>query len=656
MKHYRFLIIILALLFGSLSMKAQDLTNYNLYVQNSYLHNPAYTVGNSKMNVFLNSHLQWMGFDGAPRVNTFGIHGPVFGNSALGLTVLSNQSGVFQQIGFKLNYGYMVHFSDTRKLRLGAHIGFNNDAIGNLSEQVNMTDVTLDDQNTKMNSFSSGFGFAYFLDDFEIAASMPQLSNRKEFNPYTIGMLAYTLETGSSVDLKPSVLMRAFGPTPAQFDINTTAIFQNTVWVQAGYRTSKSILFGAGMNMKGFDLAYIYQMDNGELSKMSNNTHEIQLMFGFGEGLFMDKSIPLSGKVTDKHGKIIPAEITVSKAGEIEHSGTTDEAGMYSFKLKQENDYSVTAKADGYYSYMKSVSVPEDSEPITQDFMLLSKNGKLSGTINRTDNKKGIPAQIQITKDGAKVAELVSDANGAFEIELKNDAEYQVTASADSYKSESASVSLDKGQENAQVTVSLLPEIKISGTVSDKKTGEAMNASLRIKEGSKVISQKEVNKTYELTLPKDGTYVLEFSADGYFKQNKRQQLLTFTTDTKKVDVALEPISKGEAIEIGNIEFKSGTAELSGVSFATLDKLYKIMSENPDLNVQIDGHTDSDGSASTNMEISEARAKACADYLTKKGIDSARISSKGYGEAKPLVPNNSPANKAKNRRVEFSFVD
>lgn len=67
-------------------------------------------------------------------------------------------------------------------------------------------------------------------------------------------------------------------------------------------------------------------------------------------------------------------------------------------------------------------------------------------------------------------------------------------------------------------------------------------------------------------------------------------------------------------------------------------------------------TDSDGSNSHNLTLSENRAKVCLEYVISKGIDQSRLKSVGYGENKPLVPNNSKANKAKNRRTEFKILN
>ena len=111
------------------------------------------------------------------------------------------------------------------------------------------------------------------------------------------------------------------------------------------------------------------------------------------------------------------------------------------------------------------------------------------------------------------------------------------------------------------------------------------------------------------------------------------------------------LEKGTALDLGNIGFKSGTSELTNESFTTLDKLIVMMKDNEELRIEIAGHTDSDGSATSNQAMSAERATSCVNYLISEGINASRIESVGFGESKPLVPNTSPENKAKNRKLD-----
>ncbi len=107
---------------------------------------------------------------------------------------------------------------------------------------------------------------------------------------------------------------------------------------------------------------------------------------------------------------------------------------------------------------------------------------------------------------------------------------------------------------------------------------------------------------------------------------------------------------------GNISFRSASARLNLDGSAILDNLFDIVSRCPDMTLEIGGHTDTDGSDATNLALSEKRAASVIAYLVTKGIPAARLQPRGYGEATPLVANDTAANMARNRRIEFKVLN
>ena len=107
---------------------------------------------------------------------------------------------------------------------------------------------------------------------------------------------------------------------------------------------------------------------------------------------------------------------------------------------------------------------------------------------------------------------------------------------------------------------------------------------------------------------------------------------------------------------GNIYFQSGSAALQDQSRPLLATLLDIVQRCPDMRVQVAGHTDSDGGEGVNQTLSEARARAVSDWLVANGVSADRIRAIGFGESRPVVPNDSAANKGRNRRIEFSVID
>jgi outer membrane protein OmpA-like peptidoglycan-associated protein len=101
-----------------------------------------------------------------------------------------------------------------------------------------------------------------------------------------------------------------------------------------------------------------------------------------------------------------------------------------------------------------------------------------------------------------------------------------------------------------------------------------------------------------------------------------------------------------------INFDSGKSTIKKESLPTVKQIIEMMNQANDINISVEGHTDSDGSNESNLKLSEQRAKAVTDVIIKAGIDKSRLSSVGFGEEKPIADNSTEEGKVKNRRVEL----
>jgi outer membrane protein OmpA-like peptidoglycan-associated protein len=139
---------------------------------------------------------------------------------------------------------------------------------------------------------------------------------------------------------------------------------------------------------------------------------------------------------------------------------------------------------------------------------------------------------------------------------------------------------------------------------------------------------------------------------------KQKALQEASAKEANVKLALQSAQTAKAnivklLKIENIEFEVAKGSLTKKGKSTVDKLANILKQYPNINVEIAGHTDSDGAAQFNQKLSQARVNTVKTHLISKGIQAKHLTAKGYGESKPLVPNTSDANKAKNRRVEIN---
>jgi len=115
------------------------------------------------------------------------------------------------------------------------------------------------------------------------------------------------------------------------------------------------------------------------------------------------------------------------------------------------------------------------------------------------------------------------------------------------------------------------------------------------------------------------------------------------------------LKAGETISLNNILFDQGKADLRPESRAELDKIAAFMQANPRAEIELSGHTSSEGDGSLNRSLSYLRVKACKDYVVARGIDTGRILVVGYGPDRPVASNDTEAGRAQNRRVEMRVL-
>jgi outer membrane protein OmpA-like peptidoglycan-associated protein len=117
------------------------------------------------------------------------------------------------------------------------------------------------------------------------------------------------------------------------------------------------------------------------------------------------------------------------------------------------------------------------------------------------------------------------------------------------------------------------------------------------------------------------------------------------------ELQAEETDRGLVLTLGDVLFETGQATLMPGALTTVDRLAQFMGDYPERTVQIEGHTDSAGSDALNQRLSEQRAAAVRDALVARGVDIRRIQTIGYGEARPVASNDTPAGRQQNRRIE-----
>ncbi len=208
---------------------------------------------------------------------------------------------------------------------------------------------------------------------------------------------------------------------------------------------------------------------------------------------------------------------------------------------------------------------------------------------------------------------------------------------------------------SAQVTI-------LKGVVTDALSKQPLEAEIEVIDNARneVIASFKSNSTtgrYLVSLPSGVNYGIVVRKEGYLFHSENFDIPASSSFQEVVkNVALNKLAVGNKIVLRNIFFDFDKATLRPESQSELERVYKLMAEEvPTLKIELSGHTDDRGNAAYNQDLSERRAKAVVDYLTKKGISADRLKTAGYGLTQPMVPNTNAANRQLNRRTEFKIL-
>lgn len=201
----------------------------------------------------------------------------------------------------------------------------------------------------------------------------------------------------------------------------------------------------------------------------------------------------------------------------------------------------------------------------------------------------------------------------------------------------------------------------IKGIVYDRDSKEFLNAKIQIinlKTGEQIFDDVADPETGQFlaTMMSEKSFGLNVSMDGYlfFSQNFN----TMETQEGKpflLEIPLQKIEIGRNVVLSNIFFESNQFELLPESKSELMLLVKFLNENPQIKIEIGGHTDNIGDEGSNQKLSESRAMSVYNFLISRNIPADKLSFKGYGESQPVHDNLTEEGRKNNRRTEFKIL-
>jgi OmpA-OmpF porin, OOP family len=229
----------------------------------------------------------------------------------------------------------------------------------------------------------------------------------------------------------------------------------------------------------------------------------------------------------------------------------------------------------------------------------------------------------------------------------------EATGSADGFAVDFIRLLVNRKRENAC-------KGNIRGRVLEKGSEKPI-AGARVFTAENAAVETNSNGEFIMKDIPTGFEVLGASASGYTDGNgtadigegdDNEEVMIYLSKGKTAKFNNKQINVGESITLNNILFDQGKAEIKPKSKPELDKVVAFLKANPGAEIDLSGHTSSEGERSFNRSLSYKRVKACKDYIISQGIAEDRIIAIGFGPDRPIAPNDTELNRAKNRRVEM----
>lgn len=280
------LVTFLLMLFNSGNSFGQQIPLKSLYLQNRLSYNPAEAGTRSYIPVYLSARKQWVGVKNAPQAQDVSVHAPIGPKIGLGLQLYNEATGVTDRTGGSLGLSYRVQTSKKGNLAFGlsaifTQFSFDQDKI----VTQNPNDMALVNANLSYFIPDASFGLNYFGDNFRLGLSAVNLmQTKKDLSAImvnnTLDRVVYLdgsmkMQLSNNIDLIPSVFTRYMFQAPIVFEGNLRFMFDDLIWIGAGYRSQDAVIIEAGLEIKNFIVGYAYDYTISDISTISSGTHEV---------------------------------------------------------------------------------------------------------------------------------------------------------------------------------------------------------------------------------------------------------------------------------------------------------------------------------------------------------------------------------------------
>ncbi|TKG93394.1 type IX secretion system membrane protein PorP/SprF [Puteibacter caeruleilacunae] len=296
----KFISFLFLLIIVNLAAIAQQDPQFSQNMLTHIVVNPGSAGANEVVNGSIISRIQWAGFEGAPKTNVFAVDAPLrlFGqDSGLGLTVMSDELGVQEDVAVNLSYAYRRVYN-TGSLGIGFSLGFYNYSVDPTKASqgdVDVNSVYIPKEKISEMLLDVGFGAFYKHRDYYIGASARHLNQPEVENTSTVVYYLsrhYYLTAGYNIDLtsplfelQPSIFFK-FDGTTTQLDLNCNLMYDKKYWGGLSYRLNEGPIVMLGTELaNGIRIGYAFDLTSSEMNADTFGSHE----FFIGYSLSLQK-------------------------------------------------------------------------------------------------------------------------------------------------------------------------------------------------------------------------------------------------------------------------------------------------------------------------------------------------------------------------------
>lgn len=451
------------------------------------------------------------------------------------------------------------------------------------------------------------------------------------------------------------------------FDIYKTKLIAKNVWIPAERIDTLNTEFDDFTPSLSFnsDNSYYSIIQTHRNGSVSSNIYNAVVPPSFLPG----KSVFLKGKINNSDTKdALAAHIIVNDpitSRQIYAFNSDAQTGAYEFFLPIGRNYLLDYQKAKYSSYFYNMDLRKQgkNELVIKNVELF-RNITLQLNVFDDELYRLVDANIEVKDKEGSIIDVPIEKikTGRYKIVLPIGDAYQLKVVAKFFEPYSFNFNLDEivqfDEFEKDVELSA-QKVDFEINVSDEATQagipvEVVITNLDNNEVIRTTAVPDSEGKYKIKLRDGDRYNVSVSPKGYSFYNTTVDLKKKKTP-RKLEVKLKQLKEDTKLTLNNITFETNSADLNESSYIELNRVVKLMKDNPEIEIEIAAHTDNVGSDVYNLRLSKRRAKSVLLYLLDSEVDANRLKSKGYGESRPLVPNDSDENKALNRRVELKIL-